>query len=674
MSDKNAQQYCYTRLPANCIRVLQILSPPTKIDVEIALRVISLDENHLYDCLSYTWGDPQGPGRSDPKSGAMTRKLTKIYIQDHYIEVTQNCLHALKRLSGDTHRQTWIWIDAICIDQKTTAEKNEQIPLMGEIYKNAYGVIVWLGKEDRGTRHAQKLLRSLSSVTLSSDNLASWAYNVDPPQAFEQLMDAAKILGLTDIKGDEWLQLAYFLQRTWFSRVWVVQEVFFSKRPPRVLIGEQHLDWDEMMNSMEILAKTHLDTVLEAYISLLEDDMPGNIANATAGIVENRLANARIFGIMHTKKRSQNFRLDQLLYYTRYFNATEPKDHIYGIQGLWTSFGVGNESAKALPHYESPFQKICIDSMRIAINETGRLDVLALRGNISKDLPSWVVDFGQRPQLYPLTRNLELEDFPRRWQAGRGLNPAPVHTTNPGDPKKLLVHGLEFDEVVGEPAPSFDDVDTNFRIGKLLQILVQSQSDQYGAPDPCASFVRTIIKDTYTGEPTDAELYDAFSAFLAMRIWEHELALRPGETTKARDTKHALAKLLKDTEDILNELSAKYSVFPSWNKIQEIKRFLEQDGTPEKIELDRQVMEFSESFRIAYFGRRLFQTEKGYFGITSEMVEEGDRIWISSSSDTPLVLRPQRDGEYILVGEAYIHGIMNGEAVGGSRSGRAYVI
>jgi hypothetical protein len=673
MSDENASRYCYSRLPANCIRVLRISSPPTQIDIEITLRVISLNDSHAYDCLSYTWGDPQGPSLSEEKMTAETTE--KIYSQDHFIEVSQNCLHALRRLSGDLHRQPWIWIDAICIDQKSPEEKNEQIPLMGEIYKNACDVIVWLGQEDEGTKYAQKLLRGLSRVTLSPETLASQAYNVDPNQAWEQLEEVSITMGLDDAGPDEWRNLAHFLQRIWFSRVWVVQEVFFSRRPPRVFIGEQSLEWDEMMNSMEILAKTHLDTVLKAYISILENqEMSGTNANATAGIVDNRLANARIFGIMHTKKKNLDFRLDQLLYYTRYFNASVPKDHIYGIQGLWTSASGGEGPAKALPPYDSSYEKICIESMRIAITETGRLDILGLRGSISANMPSWVVDFDQKPQLYPLTRNLELEDCPRRWQAGRGLIPAQMHTTTDESPRKLLVDGIEFDGIIGELGPSFADVDTDFRIGKLLQFLAHARLNQYGAMDIYASFVRTITKDTYNGEPTAAELCGAFSAFLTMRIWEHELALEPGAYVITKDTKHALAKSLKDTEYILEELSVKYSTFPSWTKIQESRRFLEQDGTAEKIELDRQIMEFSESFRIAYFGRRLFQTEKGYFGITCEMVEEGDRIWISSSSDTPLVLRPQRDGEYILVGEAYIHGIMNGEAVGGSRSGHAYVI
>jgi hypothetical protein len=37
---------------------------------------------------------------------------------------------------------------------------------------------------------------------------------------------------------------------------------------------------------------------------------------------------------------------------------------------------------------------------------------------------------------------------------------------------------------------------------------------------------------------------------------------------------------------------------------------------------------------------------------------------------TPMILRPDGDGRYLLVGECYLHGFMDGEAVGDWESGR----
>ncbi|KAF5660687.1 heterokaryon incompatibility protein [Fusarium heterosporum] len=71
-------------------------------------------------------------------------------------------------------------------------------------------------------------------------------------------------------------------------------------------------------------------------------------------------------------------------------------------------------------------------------------------------------------------------------------------------------------------------------------------------------------------------------------------------------------------------------------------------------------------------GRRFFITEKGRFGMGYPNIEAGDRVWILSGGRTPYVLkRAARDLElvdgsvsiYHFAGEAYVHGVMYGEAV-----------
>jgi len=63
-------------------------------------------------------------------------------------------------------------------------------------------------------------------------------------------------------------------------------------------------------------------------------------------------------------------------------------------------------------------------------------------------------------------------------------------------------------------------------------------------------------------------------------------------------------------------------------------------------------------------GRRLFRTNGNRLGIGSHAIREGDEVWVLAGAAVPMVLRrnSKRD-ERNLVGEAYIHGIMYGEAV-----------
>ncbi|XP_014558833.1 hypothetical protein COCVIDRAFT_62637, partial [Bipolaris victoriae FI3] len=54
-------------------------------------------------------------------------------------------------------------------------------------------------------------------------------------------------------------------------------------------------------------------------------------------------------------------------------------------------------------------------------------------------------------------------------------------------------------------------------------------------------------------------------------------------------------------------------------------------------------------------------TKKGRLGISAMTVEEGDIVVLVSGVQMPFILRPTGT-RYLVVGEAYIDGIMDGEA------------
>lgn len=63
------------------------------------------------------------------------------------------------------------------------------------------------------------------------------------------------------------------------------------------------------------------------------------------------------------------------------------------------------------------------------------------------------------------------------------------------------------------------------------------------------------------------------------------------------------------------------------------------------------------------YRRRPFRTTKGRFGIGPCRMLPGDRIYTLLGVDVPYILRPEIDGRLRLVGEAYVHRIMDGEAI-----------
>ena len=64
-------------------------------------------------------------------------------------------------------------------------------------------------------------------------------------------------------------------------------------------------------------------------------------------------------------------------------------------------------------------------------------------------------------------------------------------------------------------------------------------------------------------------------------------------------------------------------------------------------------------------GRRLFRTHNGYLGLGPKSLQVGDTIWILPDALVPMAFRKTHSNlanKYRLVGEAYVHGIVHGEA------------
>jgi hypothetical protein len=130
-------QYSYRPLQAgqNRIRLLRLLpNEDNEAEIQCELFEYSLDDsrrNHLYEALSYVWGDP--------------KNTLPILMHGHRFEVTVNLHAALLRLRNHGMQRT-LWVDAICINQADQREKEHQIQAMANIYGQAIRVIVWLGE------------------------------------------------------------------------------------------------------------------------------------------------------------------------------------------------------------------------------------------------------------------------------------------------------------------------------------------------------------------------------------------------------------------------------------------------------------------------------------------------------------------------------------------------
>jgi hypothetical protein len=122
------------------IRLLEI--HPAKANttlISCTLREVGFDESPTYEALSYTWGLP------DPKR--------IILLNDQTFDTFENLEAALHHLRKPKVTRTF-WFDALCINQSDEEEKGQQVAQMGEIYRKASQVVIWLGEPRGGSRAA----------------------------------------------------------------------------------------------------------------------------------------------------------------------------------------------------------------------------------------------------------------------------------------------------------------------------------------------------------------------------------------------------------------------------------------------------------------------------------------------------------------------------------------
>jgi hypothetical protein len=78
---------------------------------------------------------------------------------------------------------------------------------MAEIYKAASHVVVWLGTESHLTTYAVELIAALASASPEERRV----------QAHPSMLSSHSTNKLSNLKN--WIALAQFYERTWFSRV-----------------------------------------------------------------------------------------------------------------------------------------------------------------------------------------------------------------------------------------------------------------------------------------------------------------------------------------------------------------------------------------------------------------------------------------------------------------------
>jgi hypothetical protein len=136
-----------------------------------------------------------------------------------------------------------MWIDAICINQSSVAERELQVKLMRDIYQQADGVVIWLGPKKPKTGLAFELLRSLEPSGIGDSLFGTQPMTGREHQLQNEVIDKIRRLVISHPEKMECIQIFFsdVITRDWWRRVWILQEAALAQSLV-VKCGDQELD------------------------------------------------------------------------------------------------------------------------------------------------------------------------------------------------------------------------------------------------------------------------------------------------------------------------------------------------------------------------------------------------------------------------------------------------
>src|SRR3569833_300584 len=364
-----------------------------------------------YIALSYTWGDPS------------TAFLVLLDGQLFYVrENLYNALRQFRRPTGQ--RSLHYWIDAICINQDDVSERNAQVRRMARIYEDAKEIHAWLGPEAEDSQLAMRRIAAMASWALrfmtSYESNVLEMFNMMRSNEFRNM-----IFEDSDGPLDErpWVAIRQLLRRTWWTRVWIVQEFTVDKVPTFVICGSERIERKAFIGGC-------------FFISFLDED--ANYSAIKASGIDFTLVNQLV--MVHGERFAGRGSASvlRLIYELRHYKATDRRDKVNAVLGMASDAG---RTTHLLPDYSISPLEISYDVVRHQVESADypqKLDFLGYARKAfqqtfhhtegastspSPDLPSWLPDwFTQREEdfvPFPMEKHARnfSEGYPRNFSA-----------------------------------------------------------------------------------------------------------------------------------------------------------------------------------------------------------------------------------------------------------------
>jgi hypothetical protein len=409
-----ANQFTYTPLPtARSIRLLELHPPLPGGRISLTILTTEVDTAPTYDALSYTWGNTASPYiGAEPNGVSPSAPFFVVECNSQPFLVQENLRNALRMLQsvdfsgvGQT-KSRYLWADAICIDQTNLSERATQVRLMDQIFRQAQKVVAWLGPEDETTSDAFVAIESLSTI---SPEIYSCVTTEDlwRPEIY-----TAK-LGIVPLTQKHWLAWIAFMHRTYFSRIWIVQEIAVAK-DILFVCGSTIFPWSTMSAALRFVAHSGWVGSLHT-----EKIRTGNVLTENVGVyskmIESKLDPGQSAWALFNARDAviaagREWHFASLLSNHRYCKSTDPRDMVYALQGVARK---GHRPFDTQPwlldvDYRISVQQLYTRTAKGLLRAWGDLGFLAHKeGNFVTriaGLPSWVPDYSAQLMPEPLAK------------------------------------------------------------------------------------------------------------------------------------------------------------------------------------------------------------------------------------------------------------------------------
>ncbi|KIN00196.1 hypothetical protein OIDMADRAFT_145702 [Oidiodendron maius Zn] len=600
------------------IRLLRLQPGSRQAPVVCDLTDVALVEELVYDAISYTWGIPG-------------RDITQVQVvcNNGTLMIGENLEAALRHLRRDKEVVV-IWADAICINQKDNEEKSQQVRLMRQIYQKATVVHIWLGAAGYFGHHT---LAGMATLALLAWGRGQGDFPVRYGKRAPLFVTKHKDRIFSFIYS--WCQargptpnVLQVLDNYWFSRIWIIQELAVSSNVV-VHKGDVRISWPNFLYGVSLFSEA---SELQRIYGPRRLQFLTSLQSCRASFTEGG--------------RKQLF---DLALEHRNCGASDPRDKIFALCGLASDDGP--EGLDVNIGYSTTAQEVYKAFATAILKTSYCMDLLSVPrlpvGQRLPGLPSWVPDWSAASASISLRHRFAQYGYLFEPNASKDTE-ATFALSNDG--ARLQLEGFVVDEII--------------EVASLLSATSSSVATMSKAWSVIDSVCRRdkillewenlAIHEPEGLYPTGEKLFEAYvQVLLASSPFQQ---VYKDDYIKFHSLSHIYAWLLKryevDPKDSFAKLRKGYIGAMVYLTSSLNKRLVDK----------REVSKFIGRMEHLIEGRRLVKTKAGYLGLGPEEARPGDVIALVKGAKVPLVLRSSSSSLcWELVGDAYVHGMMQGE-------------